>query len=90
MVVTARTSSVANRELIIALAAHYKMPTFYFEPSLPPPEDLSHTGLISAITIAAQLPTSIVSSKARSLPTCRYKRRTDINWQLENCEGAGP
>jgi putative tryptophan/tyrosine transport system substrate-binding protein len=45
MVVTARTSSVANRELIIALAAHYKMPTFYFEPSLPPPEDLSHTGL---------------------------------------------
>jgi putative ABC transport system substrate-binding protein len=34
MIVTASTSSVANRELIIALAAHYKMPTVYFERAL--------------------------------------------------------
>jgi putative tryptophan/tyrosine transport system substrate-binding protein len=34
MVVTASTSSVANRELIIALAAHYKMPTVYYERGL--------------------------------------------------------
>jgi putative ABC transport system substrate-binding protein len=34
MVVTASTSSVANRELIIALAARNKMPTVYFERGL--------------------------------------------------------
>jgi putative tryptophan/tyrosine transport system substrate-binding protein len=34
MIVTASTSSVANRELIVALAAQHKMPTVYFERGL--------------------------------------------------------
>jgi putative ABC transport system substrate-binding protein len=34
MIVTASTSSVANRKLIIALAAQHKMPTVYFERGL--------------------------------------------------------
>ena len=34
MIVTASTSSVTNRELIIALAAHYKLPTVYYERNL--------------------------------------------------------
>jgi putative ABC transport system substrate-binding protein len=34
MIVTASTSSVTNRELIIALAARYKLPTIYFERGL--------------------------------------------------------
>jgi putative tryptophan/tyrosine transport system substrate-binding protein len=34
MIVTASSSSVANRELIIALAARYRMPTVYFERGL--------------------------------------------------------
>jgi len=34
MIVTASTSSVTNRELIIALAAQHKMPTVYFERGL--------------------------------------------------------
>jgi hypothetical protein len=34
MIVTASTSSVANRDLIIALAARYKMPAVYHERGL--------------------------------------------------------
>jgi putative ABC transport system substrate-binding protein len=34
MIVTASTSSVSNRDLIIALAAQYKMPTVYYERGL--------------------------------------------------------
>jgi putative ABC transport system substrate-binding protein len=80
MIVTASTSSVANRELIIALTAHYKMPTVYFERVL----FAAAGGLISyGPNFRDQHRRAARSRPQRreARRTCRCKRRTDMNWQ---------
>ena len=78
LIVTAGPLSIAHRDLIIALAAQYKLPTVC-------PERLwvADGGLMSDRTsltkIVRQRPTSIASSEAQSRPIFRYKRRPNIN-----------
>jgi ABC-type uncharacterized transport system substrate-binding protein len=81
MIVTASTPAVINRDLIIALAARYKIPAVYASAAfMPSPADWFRTGLISAISFAARPTTSIASSRAKNRPTSRCRRRLNTNW----------
>ena len=81
MVVTESTSAVVNREVIIALAAQHKIPTVYYERLF-----AASGGLISygpSFRDTDRRAASYVDRilMVRSLPTCRYRRPTDMNWQ---------
>ena len=79
LIVTASALAVVHRELIIALAARHKLPAVYFERFFVAAGGLISYGRLSTSS-AARPATSIASSRARSQPTCRCRRRPSTSW----------
>ena len=80
LIVTGSRLAVVHRDLIVTLAARHKLPAVYYERFFVTggglisygPDLVDHTGRRPA--------TSIASSRARSLPTCRYRHRPNMSW----------
>ena len=75
MVVTGSASALMNRDLIVKLAAHHRLPAIYYERSFVTAGGLIPMGLILLTSIVAPRDTLTASSKARSRATCLCKRR---------------
>ena len=80
LVVTASASALIHRDLIIALATRLRLPNVYPFRYYPSNGGLPPTGLIRSTSSGARLATSIASSRARSLPTFRCRRRPSTSW----------
>jgi putative ABC transport system substrate-binding protein len=76
LIVTGSASAVFHRNLILMLAARHALPAVYFQRHF-----VAGGGLMtSSISTAAPPPMSIASSRARSPPTCRCRRRPSTTW----------
>jgi putative ABC transport system substrate-binding protein len=80
LIVTPSAGNAVHRELITTLAARYKLPTIYSDRL-----NVTEGGLISygpdrVDQYGARPATSIASSKARSQPIYRFRRRQNLNW----------
>ena len=80
LIVTASALAIVHRDLIITLAARHRLPAVY-----PDRFFVTSGGLISygpelSTSTGARPATSIASSRARSRPTCRCRRRPSTNW----------
>ena len=81
LIVTASALAAVHRDLIITLAARHKLPAVYSDRYF-----VAAGGLISygpdldRPVPAARPATSIASSRARSRPTCRCRRRPSTSW----------
>jgi hypothetical protein len=78
LVVTASALSLVHSELILALAARHKLPAIYPRRSFVAAG--GSMGLTLWIRSSVRPATSIVFSKARSLPICQYRRRRNTSW----------
>ena len=82
LIVAVSASALVHRELIITLAARHRLPAVYpyrtFVAGRRP--DLLRARRRRAST-AARPATSIASSRARSPPTCRCRRRPSTSWR---------
>ena len=79
LIATASTSGLTRAELIVSLAARYKLPTVHFNR-----DQVSSGGLILMeptlpTFIGGPPATSIASLRARSQPRCQYKHRTSTS-----------
>ena len=79
LIVTSSPLANVHRELIIALAARHKLPAVYADRVHVASGGLISYGPICSTSIAAQPATSTASSRARSQPTYRCKRRPSTN-----------
>jgi putative ABC transport system substrate-binding protein len=77
LIVTAGPAARRHRDLIVALAARHKLPAVYNESSFAAVGGLISYGPISPTSTAARPATSTASSRARSQPICRCRRRQD-------------
>jgi putative tryptophan/tyrosine transport system substrate-binding protein len=68
-----------HRDLIIALAARYRLPAVYSSVTFPPSGASSPTRLKRSTSIGARQATSIASSRERSPPTCRCRRQPNTS-----------
>ena len=75
LIVTGSTGAAVHRELIIALAARHRLPAIYNSRFWPAADGLMSYGPISSTSFGARPSTSTASSRARSLPIFRCKRR---------------
>ena len=75
LIVTSSAAAALHRDLIITLAAQHKLPTVYSDRSFVAAGGLISYGADQIDQYRRPLATSIASSRARSLPTCRCKRR---------------
>src|SRR5262249_30725342 len=75
LIVTVSAFSLVQRDAIVDLAARYKLPAVFYERSFVAAGGLISYGLISLTSIGARALTSIASSKAKSRPICRCRRR---------------
>jgi hypothetical protein len=80
LIVTSSPSAVVHRDLITTLAARHKLPSVYFERIFVTGGGLMSYGanLLDQYRLAAA--TSIASSRVRSRPTFRCKRRPNTSW----------
>ena len=67
-----------HRELIVTLAARYKLPAVYSERTSLPAAVWSPMELTSSINTGARQATLIASSRARSRAICRCRRQPSI------------
>jgi putative ABC transport system substrate-binding protein len=74
LIVTASALSILHRERIIALASQHKLPAVYYRRYY-----VASGGLILLTNFGARPVMSIASSRAKSPPTCRCKRRPDMS-----------
>ncbi len=75
LIVTAGAAALRYRDLIVTLAARYKLPAVYWERLF-----VAAGGLISyGADLIDNWATSTVSSRARSQPTCRCRLRQSTN-----------
>ena len=72
--------TAAHREMIIALAARHKLPAVYRVQLLRQNGGLVSYGPDTATYSPAAGAMSIASSRARSRPTCRCRRRPSTSW----------
>ena len=82
LVVTASPSSTVHRELIIALAARHKLPAVYFQRFVVASGGLISYGPDRSTSSGVRPAMSIASSRARSPPTCRCRRRPSTSWSI--------
>ncbi len=80
LIVTASALAVVHRDLIITLAARHKLPAVYFERFFVTGGGLISYGPDSIDQYRRAAATSIASSRARSRPTCRCRRRPSTSW----------
>jgi putative ABC transport system substrate-binding protein len=80
LVVPASPQATDHRDLIITLAARYKLPAIYFERSFVAAGGLISYGPNFGDEARRAAGMSIASSKARSWPTCQCRRRQNTNW----------
>jgi hypothetical protein len=78
VIVTGSALTIIHRDHIIALAARYKLPAIYYEDNYVA-ADLVR-GRTTSTNSVALLAMSIASSRARSRPTCRCRRRPNMSW----------
>jgi putative tryptophan/tyrosine transport system substrate-binding protein len=79
LIVTGSALTVIHRDHIIALAARYKLPAVYYEDFFVAAGGLICTGRTTSTSSVALRAMSIASSRARSRPTCRCRRRPNIS-----------
>jgi ABC-type uncharacterized transport system substrate-binding protein len=81
LIVTGSTLALVHRDLITTLAARHRLPAVYNSRYFATVGglDLSLTDPIRSIPTGARLRTSIASSRARSLPTFRCRRRPNTS-----------
>ena len=75
LIVTGSAAAAFHRNLIVALAARHKLPAVSTHAIPLPPAASSPMRLILSTSTGKRPATSIASSRARSPPTCRCKRR---------------
>ena len=80
LIVTASALAAVHRELIIALAARHKLPAVYLHRFFVTSGGLISYGPDPSTSTGARPATSIASSRARSLPTYRCRRRRSTSW----------
>ena len=72
----------SHRDLIIALAARHKLPAVYFDRSFVAAGGLISYGPDLIDSTGARPAMSTASSRARSRPTCRCRRRPNTSWSI--------
>ena len=81
LILTASALAAIHRELIVALAAQYKLPAVYYRRYFVDSGGLISYGPDVARTVPRAPPaTSTAFSRARSRPTCRCRHRPSMNW----------
>ena len=80
LIVTASASATRHRDLIITLAARHQLPAVYGGRYFVAAGGLISYGPDLSTSTGARPATSIASSRARSRPTCRCRRRPSTNW----------
>ena len=80
LIVTASALACVHRDLIITLAARHKLPAVYFRRFFVTGGGLISYGPISSTSSGARPATSIASSRAKTRPTCRCRRRPSTSW----------
>ena len=80
LVATASRRWRLHRELIIELAARHRLPAVYLLRYYVTAGGLISYGPDQSISTVARPDTSIASSRVRSPPTCRCRRRPNTNW----------
>ena len=80
LIVTASALSVAHRDLIVTLAARHKLPAVYYRRLYVTGGGLISYGPDLSTSSGARQAMSIASSRARSQPTCRCRRRPSTSW----------
>jgi putative tryptophan/tyrosine transport system substrate-binding protein len=80
LIVTTGAAAVIHRELIIALAAKYKLPAVYYRRYFVASGGLISYGYDVLEQFRGRLATLIAFSRARSRRTFRRKRQTSTNW----------
>ena len=80
LIVTGSALTALHRDLIITLAARYKLPAIYYERSFVTGGGLISYGPDFATNTDARQAMSIAFLRARSPPTCRCRRRPSTSW----------
>ena len=80
LISTASALLAVHRDLIIKLAAQHKLPAVYQERSYVAAGGLISYGRIFSTSFGVRLATSTASSKAKSRPSCQYRRQPSTNW----------
>ena len=91
MIVPASGLAQIHRDLIITLAARHRLPTVYPTAISWPLAAWPRTGPMRSMITVAPPATSIVSSRAKSPPTCRCRRRpsTRLSINLKTAKALG-
>ena len=82
LIVTASALAIVHRDLIIALAARHSCPRSTSDRYFVTAGGLISYGPDLSISTGARPATSIASSRARSPPTCRCRRRPNTSWSI--------
>ena len=80
LIVVVGTAATIQRDLIVALAARHKLPAVYPYRFFVEAGGLMSYGPSLIDCTAVRPATSIASSRARSRPTCRCRRRPSTSW----------
>jgi putative ABC transport system substrate-binding protein len=80
LIVTASGPAYNYRDLIVALAARHKLPAVYYEHVFAASGGLVSYGSDLSTSTVKRPAMSIASSRARSRPICRCRRRPSLNW----------
>ena len=82
LIVTGSAAAIVHRDLIITLAARHQLPAVYFDRYFVAAGGLISYGPDLSTSTGARPATSIASSRARSQPTCRCRRRPSTSWSI--------
>ena len=80
LIVTASVLAIVHRDLIITLAARHRLPAVYSDRVFVTGGGLISYGPDQSTSTGAPQAMSIASSRARSPPTCRCRRRPSTSW----------
>ena len=80
LIVTGARLAAVHRDLIVTLAARHKLPAVYSSRFFVAAGGLISYGPDSSTSTGARPATSIASSRARSRPICRCRRRPSTSW----------
>jgi len=80
LIVTGSASAITHRNLIVALAARHKLPAVYYGRYYVTGGGLISYGPDFIATTGVRPAMSTASSRAKSRPICRCKRRRNTSW----------